>query len=212
MLIKSSEHASLDGVGTLFTPRDTEVSGLHVVTKKEAFSRLDKWKEAHPERWRLVGGAATLQRAQREKNWMLFQNALDLVQRWVPHFGGDAEIQHIRGSKNWKEVGWTYSGLMSNLLQAARFIIWYSPKDNRLRPGLFCPDWEVAAYAIMGMDHIRICKKPGCDAPFIPDPMTQEYCTPAHGNAHRAARSMAKKRRREKERAGRGKKPRKQSR
>lgn len=196
VLIKSTDAYPLDGAGTLFTTKGTEVTGLHVVTREEAFSHLDKWKRPHPELWRLVGGVATLQRAQREKDWMLFQSALDLVQLWVPHFGGDAEIRHIRGSNNWKEAGWTYSGLMSNLLQTARFIIWYSPKDNRLRPGLFCPDWKVATYAVVGMNHIRICKKPGCGAPFIPSPKApkdgsknvQAYCSPEHGNAERVAR------------------------
>jgi hypothetical protein len=176
----------VDGAGTLFPQKDTEISGLHVVSKKEAFSRLDKWKKSHPERRQLVSGAALMQNALREKDWPRFQNALDLVQQWVPHFAGDAEIRHIRGSNSWKKAVWAYSGLMSNLLQTARFIIWYSPKDNRLRPGLFCPDWEVAVYAVVGMDYIRICKKPGCGEPFIPVP-NQECCTQAHANALRVA-------------------------
>lgn len=199
VLIRSNDHTSVDGVGTLFTLQDTEISGLHVVSKQEAFAHLDKWERSKPDVQQLVRGAALMQRAQREKNWISFQNALDLVQKWVPCVLGDAEIQHIRGSKSWKKAGWAYSGLMSNLLQTTRFTMWYSPKDNRLHPGLFCPDWEVAVYAIVGMDHIRICKKPGCGVPFIPDPM-QEYCNPAHGNSDRVARSKAKKRRREKQR------------
>lgn len=194
ILIRSSNHASVDGVGAVFFQK-TEITGLHVVSKEEAFRQLDKWKRSQPELWRLVGGAATLQQAQREKDWMLFQSALNSAKKWVPHVF-DTAIQDIHGSRSWKKAGWAYSGLMSNLLQTVKFVIWYSTKDNRPQAGLFCPNWAAAVCAVVGMDYIRICKKPGCDAPFIPHPMTQEYCIPAHGNAHRVARSKAKKRRR----------------
>jgi hypothetical protein len=204
VLIRSKAGMSVDGVGTLFG-RGTEISGLHVVTKKEAFAYLDKWKCSSPELWGLVRDVARLQLVQREKNWMEFQKVLVQVRKWVPHFGGDAEIEHIRTSRNWKEAGWAYSGLMSNLLQTARFVVWYSPKDNRLHPGLFCPDIEVAVYATVGMDYLRICKKPGCNVPFIPYPKTtQEYCTPAHGNADRVARFKAAAKRRDAKPARKG--------
>lgn len=70
----------------------------------------------------------------------------------------------------------------------------------------YCPDWEVAVYAIAGMGQIRFCKKPGCCVPFIPRFFSpdkgneQKYCTPAHANADRAARSKAKKKAKEKRR------------
>lgn len=186
VLIKSSDRASLDGSGTLFTPQNTEYCGLHVVSKTEAFLHLDKWKRSHPELWRLISGVALMQRAQKERDWALFQEALDRVWQKVPHIFS-AEIPHIRSSKAWKQAIYAYSGLMSNLLQTSRFVIWYSTIDNRIRPGLFCPDWEVAAYAMVGMEHLRICKKPGCGEPFIPGPKTQECCTQAHANALRVA-------------------------
>ncbi len=204
VLIRSSEHFSLDGVGTLFT-KNTEISGLHVVSKKEAFSQLDEWKHIHPKRRQLVSGVALLQRALRERDWVLFQGAIDLVQRYVPHFGGRTEIDYVRASKRWKEVGWAYSGLISNLLQKAHFMIWYSPKDNRLRTGLFCPDWEVAVYAVFGMDYLRICKKPGCGEPFIPIQKSQECCKQAHANALRVALWKAANPERAKEQARRKK-------
>jgi hypothetical protein len=188
VLIRSSDRLTLDGVGTVFT-KDTEITGLHVVTTEEASLRLDKWERTDPERWQLVTGVVRLQQALRENDRLLFQQAIDAVQRWIPHFGGSAEIAHIRSSAKWKkEAAWSYSGLMSNLLQTARFIIWYSPKDEKPRPGLFCPNWEVAVYAVAGMDQVRKCAKPGCEIFFIPEQDTHAYCKPAHGNAHRVAR------------------------
>jgi hypothetical protein len=207
VLVKSSDHLSVDGAGHLFSPQDPDISGLHLVSKKEAFSIVDEWRHANPEQWNLVNGIALFQQALRgrdwadfQKAWAHFQNALDLVQRWVPHWS-DAEIAHIRGSKKWKEAAWAYSGLMSNLLQKSRFIIWYSPKDERHRPGLYCPDWELAVFAIVGMDHIRFCKKPGCGKPFIPRFISpngdrdneQKYCPGGVcANAHRVAQWKAK--------------------
>jgi hypothetical protein len=198
VLIRSSDKAPLQGIGTLFpNAKDSETTGLHVVSKKEAFARLDEWKQSQPERWRLVGGVALMQRAQREREWKLFQKALDSVQKWVPHIFS-AEIEHFRDSRSWKKAGWVYSALMSNLLQTSRFIIWCSPKDLQPRPGLFCNQSEVAVYAVVGMDCIRICKKPGCGKAFIPGPNTQEHCPGgACANADRVARSKAKKKARE---------------
>jgi hypothetical protein len=194
VLVKSSDNAPLHGVGTLFpNSEDTETTGLHVVSNKEAFAHLDKWKQSQRERWRLVCGVAEMQLAIREREWAKFQRALDSAQKWVPHVFS-AEIEHYRDSRNWKKAGWAYSSLMCNLLQACRFIIWYSPKDNRPHPGLFCSDWEVAVYAVVGMDCIRVCKKPGCGKAFIPGLSTQEHCPGgACANAERVARSKAKK-------------------
>ena len=193
VLVRSSDNLPLQGVGTVFpNAKDTEITGLHVVSKKEAFTHLDKWKQSHPEQWQLVCGVAAMQRAQRERKWTLFQSALDLVQEWVPQIG--AEITYFRDSGSWKKAGWVYSALMSNLLQTSRFIIWCSPKDLQPHPGLFCDQLEVAVYAVVGMDCIRICKKAGCGKAFIPGPSIQEYCPGgACANADRVARSKAKK-------------------
>jgi hypothetical protein len=190
VLIRSSEHTSLDGAGTVFG-EDTEITGLHVVSKEEALSGKG-WKTLGTKQRQLVSGVALLQRALRDKDWMAFQTALDLVQTRVPRVH-DGHIRGIRGSKKWTLARWAYSGLMSNLLQKARVIIWCSPqdKDNRLRPGLFCPDWEVATYAFAGMDYQRICKKFGCGERFIPGPKSHEYCCVKCQNADAQARWRA---------------------
>jgi hypothetical protein len=198
VLIRSNDQLPLQGVGTVFpNARDTERTGLHAVSNKEAFAHLDKWKQSQPERWRLVCAIASMQQALRKREWGLFQTALDLSTKWVPHIFS-SEITYYRGSRNWENAGQVYSGLMCNLLQAARFIVWYSLKGNRPQPGLFCPDWEIAVYAMAGMDCIRICKKPGCGKAFIPGPDSQEHCPGgACANAERVARSKAKKKARE---------------
>lgn len=187
VLIKSGHEASVDGVGAIFISDRPEISGLHVVSQREAFAHLDKLKRSQPDQWRLVSGLALLQRALKEQDWSLFQNALDLVKMYVPHVF-TAEIHRMRGSGKWKDARWAYSGLMSNLLQMSRFIVWYSSKDQQPQPGLFCPDVLVSVYAVVGMDHMRKCEKPGCDAFFIPSKKEHTHCSEAHANAHRVAR------------------------
>ena len=93
VLIRSSGRAPLDGAGTLFTTQDTEITGLHVVSREEALIRL---KRAHPDVRRVCIGVTMLQRAQKDREWPVFQEAVDIVRKWVPHFWGDAEIESLR--------------------------------------------------------------------------------------------------------------------
>jgi hypothetical protein len=197
VLVKSSDSEPPDGAGHLFDFRDPDISGLHVVTGKDVSSVLKEWERSQPKKSALVNGLAKMQRAQREGNWTVFQNALDSVKTRVPH-GSDAEFSFIRNSRDWGQAAWAYSGLTSNLLQKARFAIWYSTQGKGIpRPGLYCPDWDVAVYAIVGMGNIRFCQKPGCGKPFIARPSSdpkneQTHCLGgACANAHRVARWRA---------------------
>lgn len=208
LLVKSSETAPLDGAAHLFHPKDPDISGVHVVSKEEVFGVVDEWKHNDPERRHLVSGIALMQQAVREKDleefrtgWTRFQKALDAVKLWVPHWS-DADLTFIRESHDWRQAAWAYSGLMSNLLQTAQFIMW-CPTNTKgeitdvPRLGLYCHDWEVAVYAGVGMDNIRFCRKPGCGNPFIPrvsaDPDSdQKYCPGGKcANAARVAKWKA---------------------
>jgi hypothetical protein len=199
ILVEHSRGLSLDGGGTLFR-KTTDNTGLHVVTKAEAFSFVEKWKKTGSKEWKLFGGLTAIRQAIKDKDWERFQHGIDLAQLWVPHFAG----KDLRSSRSWKWAGITYADLMSNLLQSARFMMWYSStKDGsklKSRPGVFCPDWEVAVHALWGMGSLRKCAKPTCEEIFIPrddDPQedshnSQKFCCDKHGNAVRVAKSKAK--------------------
>ena len=176
----------MHGASTVFTRRGTEITGLHVVSRKEALSGSG-WKTLGAKQQDLVKGLALFQLALREPNWMDFQTALCLVEPYVPRVFYE-EIKITRESRNWTRAGWAYAGLVNNLLQSAKVVVWCSDKDLRLRPGLFCPDWEVAVYAMTAMDRQRVCKKPGCGERFIPDSESHEYCCQKHQNADAQAR------------------------
>lgn len=110
---------------------------------------------------------------------------------------------------NWVGVRYIYSSAVTNLLRDARLVMWCSDKEGRFLPGIYCPDWKTAAFVTMFMGHLRVCPK--CGNPFTPKTDNQDYCKPAHGAAHRTARSRwnAKQRAEEKKlrrkQRGRGK-------
>jgi hypothetical protein len=76
------------------------------------------------------------------------------------------------------------------LLHNAQIVLWWM--DGAFRPAIFCPDMRTALYlhtffiAPVGGPGFRICPYDG--EQFFQDRPNQEYCCPAHREAHRVAR------------------------
>ena len=138
-----------------------------------------------------------MQRAYEARDESAFRLAVESVWKWVPHVGSET-FHPLKDEKAWKGTNWIYSSLMANLLEGTRLVFLYTEKDEhqRLIPGLYCPSWEIAAYAVMGTGRVRVCLNPKCGRPFIPPSEKESYCTPAHGVAHRTARSRWRKKQR----------------
>jgi len=68
-----------------------------------------------------------------------------------------------------------------------QLILWRSGK--RLTPAVYCPDLETAAYAtaLFG-GRWKVCPYYACLKWFVPKKVKQDYCCPAHREAHRVAR------------------------
>jgi hypothetical protein len=68
-----------------------------------------------------------------------------------------------------------------------QLILWRSCK--RLTPAVYCPDLETAAYAtaLFG-SRWKVCPYSRCLKWFVPKKVGQDYCCPAHREAHRVAR------------------------
>jgi len=111
---------------------------------------------------------------------------LDAIEKVQPWTRGPLTLSTPKGT-NWIGVRWVYSNLMSKLLEGPRLVMWCSDKEGTFLPGVYCPDWRAAAFVLLFMDSIRVCPK--CGNSFIPKTDNQDYCTPAHGVAHRTARS-----------------------
>jgi hypothetical protein len=76
----------------------------------------------------------------------------------------------------------------------AELTLWFY--EEAFRPAIFCVTEESAFYvhtfffAPGGVPSFRIC--PHCSTQFLQVRANQNYCIPAHGGAHRTARSRAK--------------------
>ena len=83
---------------------------------------------------------------------------------------------------------------MSQALDSARFVLWWSGKQ--FRPALYCPELKAAVYTFLLMSIVAgrgwgVC--PHCGEFFVQKRPDQNYCTIAHREAHRVARWRAAK-------------------
>lgn len=90
----------------------------------------------------------------------------------------------------------------------AKVVLWWV--DGEFRPAIYCPDAKTALYihtfflAPTGGLGFRICPYDG--EQFFQDRPNQEYCCPAHREAHRVARFRDKKKRKAAESAQKARK------
>lgn len=130
-------------------------------------------------------GAGLLTQAYKAGDEYGLQYALERLDPWIPSFG--TKTLNPDGDKR-EGARWDHSSLMSNAVQNARLVAWYPYKTKLLlSPAVYCPNLATAAYVMMFMGGIRVCPK--CHVPFIPKSDNVDYCKPAHGVAHRTARS-----------------------
>lgn len=142
-------------------------------------------------------GAGQLKSAYDTKDVFTLRRSVERVSPQVPGWGGGPWNLGTDSKPNWVGVRFIYSSSMTNLLRDARLVMWCSDKEERFLPGIYCPDWKTAAFVVSFMDHLRVCPK--CGDPFSPKTDNQDYCTPAHGVAHRTARSRWNKKQRAEE-------------
>ncbi len=200
VFVDAEDPEKADGWATLFpSPKSTSFRALQAVTKEEFFNRLDRWKTSKPDIWLLCGGVLQMRLAYQTRDEAAFRLALKNVWKWVPHFGSGEGLKSLKDERAWAGTNWIYSSLMANLLQSSRFILLSTGKDTQpLMPGLYCPDWETAAFAFIGAGQIRMCPYPKCHKIFMPDEHNK-YCEPAHGVADRTRLSRWRRKQREAE-------------
>jgi hypothetical protein len=96
------------------------------------------------------------------------------------------------GPKAEKDHKWLLSQLVSNALDSARLVLWWSGK--RFQPAIYCPNPKTAIYTFLLMKIAAgqgwgVC--PYCGQFFIQKRSDQSYCTIAHREAHRVSRWRA---------------------
>jgi hypothetical protein len=86
---------------------------------------------------------------------------------------------------------------LNRYLRRARFVIWWSEREQQLLPGLYCKDMATAMAALM---FSRVASTKGravcgrCGKEFVRTRRTQTFCTLRCGNAARKARQRADQR------------------
>jgi hypothetical protein len=100
-----------------------------------------------------------------------------------------------RGAKTWENASRLLTFAVSEVVNRSRLVLWWF--KGEFRPAIYCEDIEVAMYvhtfliASTGELGFRIC--PHCTEQFFQKRPNQDYCSPAHGNAHRVARARNEK-------------------
>ncbi|MGO9325227.1 MAG: hypothetical protein ACLP07_11760 [Terracidiphilus sp.] len=119
---------------------------------------------------------------------------------FAPFVGLSAKesLRYLGGLRSGPKAGENPSRLFSYevsqavgaLLQNAQIVLWWM--DGAFRPAIYCPDPRTALYIhtffiapVSGLG-FRICPYDG--EQFFQDRPNQEYCCPAHREAHRVAR------------------------
>ncbi len=77
-------------------------------------------------------------------------------------------------------------------LEDARFVLWFSDKEQRFSPAVYCPNLKTAVFLKAFLGEIHVC--PHCSKPFIPSHKGSDYCSPEHRERYRLIRWRARKR------------------
>jgi hypothetical protein len=109
----------------------------------------------------------------------------------------EESLKYLDGLRPGPRAGENPSRLLSyevskavGLLGAAQIVLWWV--DRTFRPAIYCTDKKTALYihtffiVPTGGIGFRIC--PHCSEQFFQDRPNQDYCCPAHREAHRVAR------------------------
>jgi hypothetical protein len=107
------------------------------------------------------------------------------------------------GPKAEADEKWLLSQLVSEAMESAQLVLWWSGK--RFRPALYCPNNKTAIYAFLLMKAAAgtgwgVCPK--CGSFFEKKRSDQNYCSIAHREAHRVARWRAQQQSKTKKKGG----------
>jgi hypothetical protein len=144
-----------------------------------------------PEDVAFLDGITALRRAYSTHEGAALESAVQQLQPFRPQLPG-LRVEDWSGPNKWESARWLYSELLTTALRKAQLVLWWPEGRARLIvPAVFCPDLRTASVCAVFRDALSVCPK--CKLPFIPSKPGMRYCTPAHGVAHRTAKSRKKK-------------------
>ncbi len=182
ILVEAETEENTDGYGGF--PRGTLSRALRAVEPGEIIQKLKSGKIFRGKERNLWDGLESMRTAYRRLDNGKLKEATEMLRPWITW----GEVRDEPDEMTRERARWDYSSLMSNSLERARMVVWWTEgRERLLAPAVYCPDWETAAFATLFVGGIRLCPK--CNRPFEPKKDNQEYCRAAHGGAHRTARS-----------------------
>lgn len=199
VLVEADSLKESAGWGTFFPKNRTTGWAVHVVTPQDVLKRLRTIFA--PKEIPLYAGIIHLERALESGHEGEIVKSFERVSPWIKSFAPLKEMQWKSrdGRVSFKTVGhernaarWNYSGLMADLFQSARLVVWCPEGEVRFMPALYCPDWKTAAFLLVFMKRFRECPK--CQNIFVPAADNVDYCSPEHREAHRVARWRSQQR------------------
>jgi hypothetical protein len=141
----------------------------------------------------LFRGLERLKRAFEGKDELKLMEAVQMLHPYDPPLpSGMTTTMDWSGNKKWVGARWEYLEHMTRQISGARFVMWFRYGESVLQsPAIYCRSLKTAAFVALSRDGVRVCPK--CGALYVPDKLTQGYCTPKHGVAFRTARSRERK-------------------
>lgn len=197
VLVEVDRLKDADGRGHFLPGDRAEESVVRIVRKADWKKRLQT--AFSTTEMPLFLGAIQLKQALDAGDDFVLQQASETVRPWLADYVKvpswrleiDTVVKRVSLKKtgvNWRYSAWmNYSRLTAYTLRDARLVMWFSEKHGRILPAVYCPDWKTAMFATAFMGRLRVCPK--CSDIFTPKADNQSYCTPAHREAHRVARS-----------------------
>lgn len=195
VLVEVGRLRDADGRG-YFLPNGEE-SAVRIVRERDIRTRLRTIFTS--KELPLLLGSIKLRQALDADDGLALQDASEKVRPWLPDFVDIPDRQEKKvGPITFERVSMkrysaflNYTCLMAKMFQSARLVMWFFEKEGRFLPALYCPDWKTAAFVLTFTGRIRVCPK--CSKIFVARGEKVTYCTPAHREAHRMARSRWRK-------------------
>ena len=200
VLVPATPGEASDG----FANFDSSSRKVRLVTKSDLHG--NGLRRAIPEqKLDLFLGATSLKAAHEKDDQPALEKAYQKLSQWL--WGSNAPASLPRGfSKDRRWARLHLPQLVTSELADVRIVLWWCDTWSSFSPALYCPDLATAVMLKGLWGDLRVC--PWCTEPFVPGRPDQQYCRPAHREAHRVARWRAKQKAHPKAAGPAGRKPR----
>lgn len=182
ILVPTQKGESHDGVANFYLIKEGSLSrsGPKVRLLRNAdISEQAIRKAISPADYELLTATLDLKKSCDTNDHLLAERAYPKLTPLLPPRPSDLKILAYGG---WANVD--VAKLATAPMEAARLVLWFA--SGKFIPAIYCPDLRTAIFvrAFLGL---QTC--PHCGILFLPEKENVIYCRPAHGHAHRMARS-----------------------